>query len=433
MSLFPRRKAETRAGIEDPTVPVSSPAILEFFGLDEFSGASDIPVTVETALQVPAIWSAVNFLSSEIAMLPMHLYRRTKTGPQKIESPLAVMLHDCVNDDLLTSFQWRKSVFEAVLTGGRHVTFIEKAASGRVMNFWPLDPNGVTVKKREGRKFYSYRDGGRTVEYEPSEVLDFAFMLKNDGLRHFVPYRQMRDTIALAIASTRYGTKFFSNGGVPPFVIEGGFKSARALQQAADDMDAAVKKASKEKRLALTLPTGLTVKSLGVDPDKSKYVELQGFLIVQAARMYQMPPVFIQDLSHGTMANTEQQDLQLVKHTLMRWIVQVEQELNVKLFGRSNNRTYVKLNADGVMRGDFLARMQGYGQAVQNGIMKPNEARAREELDAAEGGDRLMIQGATVPLVSAGVKPIDPAQASQGDPTDTGAADPSTQGDPNEG
>lgn len=429
MSLFPRRKAETRAGIEDPTVPVSSTAILEFFGLDEFSGASDIPVTVETALQAPPIWSGVNFLSSEVAMLPMHLYRRTKAGPQKVDSPLSIMLHDCVNDDLLTSFQWRKSLMETVLTGGRHVTFIERAASGRVMNFWPLDPGGVTVKKREGRKLYSYRDGSRTLEYEPSEVLDFAFMLKSDGLKHYVPYRQMRDTIALAIASTRYGTKFFNNGGVPPFVIEGGFKSARALQQAADDMDAAVKKASKEKRLALTLPTGLTVKPLGVDPDKSKYVDLQRFLVEQVARMYQLPPVFLQDLSHGTMANTEQQDLQLVKHTLMRWITQIEQELNVKLFGRNNNRTYVKLNADGVMRGDFKTRMEGYGQAVQNGIMKPNEARAREELGDAEGGNRLYIQGATVPLVSSGGQQSETSQTPPADGAD--AADPSTQGDPN--
>lgn len=430
MALFQRKQVEERASIEDPTVPVSSPAILEFFGLDELAG-SDVPVTIESALMVPPIWSGVNFLSSEVAALPMHLYQKTKTGPKKLDNPLSVMLHDCVNDDLLTSFQWRKSLMETVLTGGRHVTFIERAASGRVMNFWPLDPNGVTVKKRDGRKFYSYRDGGRTVEYEPAEVLDFAYMLKSDGLKHYVPYRLMRDTIALAIASTRYGTKFFNNGGVPPFAIEGAFKSPRALQQAADDMDAAVKKAAKEKRLALTLPSGLTVKPLGVDPDKSKYVELQRFLIEQVARIFQLPPVFLQDLTHGTMANTEQQDLQLVKHTLMRWISQIEQEMNVKLFGRYNNRTYVKMNADGVMRGDFKTRMEGYASGIQNGVMKPNEARAREELGEAEGGDRLYIQGATVPLVSSGDQQSASQQDGQTTAPDAGAVDPSTQGDPN--
>ena len=117
--------------------------------------------------------------------------------------------------------------------------------------------------------------------------------------------------------------------------------------------------------------------------------------------MYQLPPVFIQDLSHGTMANTEQQDLQVGKHTLQRWINQFEQELNAKLFGRSNNRTYVKLNVDGLLRGDFKTRMDGYAKAIQNGVMMPNEARSREELGSAEGGDRLYIQGATVPLTQA--------------------------------
>ena len=396
-----RRKVDRRAGLEDPTVPVSSAAVLDFFGLDDLAGASDVVVTAETALSVPAIWSAVNFISGEIAMLPMQIYRRTKTGPEKLDNPLSVLLHDCVNDDLLTSFDWRKLVFEAVLTTGRHVTFIERAATGRILNLWPLDPAGVTVKKVGGRKFYSYRDSGRTVEYEASEVIDIPFMLKSGGIRHHVPYRLMRDTIALAIASTRYGTKFFNSGGVPPFAITGAFKSPRALQQAADDMDSAVKKASKEKRQALVLPAGLDIKALGVDPDKSKFVELQRFLIEQTARMYQLPPVFIQDLSHGTMANTEQQDLQVGKHTLQRWINQFEQELNAKLFGRSNNRTYVKLNVDGLLRGDFKTRMDGYAKAIQNGVMMPNEARSREELGSAEGGDRLYIQGATVPLTQA--------------------------------
>lgn len=422
---FLRRKAEARAGLEDPTVPVSAHALLEFFGLEDAGGASDIAVTAETALSVPAIWSAINFIAGEIAMLPMHVYRRSKTGPERLDNPLSVLLHDCVNDDLLTSFDWRKQVFETVLCRGRHVSFIERAPTGRILNIWPLDPQGVTVKKTGGRKSYVYRDGGRTVEYEAAEVIDIAFMLKSDGLKHFAPYRLMRDTIALSIASTRYGTKFFNNGGVPPFAIEGAFKSPRAMQQAADDMDAAVKKASRERRLALTLPSGLTVKPLGVDPDKSKYVELQRFLIEQSARVFQLPPVFVQDLTHGTMANTEQQDLMLVKHTLQRWINQFEQELNAKLFGRTNNRTYVKLNVDGLLRGDFKTRMEGYAAGVQNGILMPNEARDREEMGAAPGGDQLYLQGATVPLTASGKSPAGSAKSVAPDPASQ------TQGDPN--
>jgi len=89
-----------------------------------------------------------------------------------------------------------------------------------------------------------------------------------------------------------------------------------------------------------------------------------------------------------------------VKHTIRRWVEQAEQEMNLKLFGRSNNDEYVEFNLDGILRGDFLTRMEGYSKGIQNGILKPNEARRQENRPDDPEGDSLMIQGATVPLGS---------------------------------
>jgi HK97 family phage portal protein len=108
----------------------------------------------------------------------------------------------------------------------------------------------------------------------------------------------------------------------------------------------------------------------------------------------------LQDLTNGTFSNTEQQDLHFVKHTLKRWVEQVEQELNLKLFGRGNNRQFVEFSMDGMLRGDFATRMQGYATAIQNGVSTPNEARQKENMPEKPNGDDLLIQGATVPLGS---------------------------------
>jgi HK97 family phage portal protein len=107
----------------------------------------------------------------------------------------------------------------------------------------------------------------------------------------------------------------------------------------------------------------------------------------------------LQDLTHGTFSNTEQQDLHFVKHTLRRWIEQTEKELNLKIFGRSSAQ-FAEFNLDGILRGDFKARMEGYATGVQNGLMTPNEGRRRENLPDMAGGENLMIQGATVPITS---------------------------------
>lgn len=403
MGWFDRFRAEKRASIEDPTVPVSSSVFLQIFGIDPDGS----PVTTESALGVPAFGGAVNFLSGTLAGLPLHIYGKGAEGRKRRTGKLANLLHDAVNDEM-SSFEWRKFMFQQVFTAGRGVTFIDRNAAGSVINLWPLNTANLTVKSQGGRKRYEYRDGGRTVVYEASDVIDIPFMLKPNGVAHYSPISLFRDTIGHAAAVKAYGRRFFANGGVPPFAIEGPFQSPAAMQRAGDDLASAVKKSSKESRLALVLPPGHSVKPIGNAAKDSQLVEINRFLIEEIARIFSIPPTFLQDLTHGTFSNAEQQDLHFVKHTLKRWVEQFEQEINLKLFGRNANSVYAEMNVDGLLRGDFKARMEGYAQGIQNAILTPNEARARENLPDQQNGDTLLIQGATVPL---GSQP-----ASQGEP-----------------
>lgn len=388
-----KKQSEERA-MANVTAVQSSPEAAQIFR-PEFWAMMDkqVVVTVDTALGVPALWAAVNFIAGTIAGLPLQVYRKGKDGRDRVTSGVAPILHDAVNDQM-TSFSWRKYTFERVLTTGRAFTFIERNAQGRVMNLWPLEPEKVEVKRERGRLVYYYE---KAKKYDASEIIDLPFMLRSDGLSHKGPIEANKDVIKRAIAATQYGSKYLANGGVPPFAVTGNFQSGAALKRAGDDLAEAVKHAAEEDRLALTLPTGLEIKPIGGDPEKNQLVETQRFDVEQIARIYSIPPTFLQDLTHGTFSNTEQQDLHFVKHTLKRWIEQAEQEMNLKLFGRGAKQ-YVEFNVDGLLRGDFKTRMEGHATAIQNGIETPNEARAIENRPALTGGDDLMIQGATVPI-----------------------------------
>lgn len=142
---------------------------------------------------------------------------------------------------------------------------------------------------------------------------------------------------------------------------------------------------------------GHEMKQIGFNPEQMQLLELQRFSIEQIARVYSLPPVFLQDLTHGTFSNTEQQDLHFVKHTVKRWVEQVEQEMNLKLLPPSS-RSYVEFNVDGLLRGDFKTRMDAHATSIQNGIRTPNEVREIENLPSMDNGGDLMIQGATVPI-----------------------------------
>jgi HK97 family phage portal protein len=410
MAFWNRKAAdpEQRASIEDPRVPISSSAILDFLGVSGMSEAG-VTVTLENALGVPAIWAAVNFISGTMAGLPLHVYQKTEEGRERVGGQLGALLHDAVNDEC-SSFEWRKYKYERALTGGRGLTFIERNVAGRIINLWPLNPLNVTVKRINGRRRYILKEAGRTVTYESNEVIDVPFMLDADMCGAHSPILKNKDTVGLAIAATTYGSRLFNNGGIPPFVMTGNFQSGAGLNRASADLEQAVRDGAKERRLALTLPTGHEIKALGLDPEKSQLVEVKRFIIEEVARIYSIPPTFLQDLTNGTFSNTEQGDLHFVKHTIKRWVEQTEQELNLKLFGRGNTKMYVEFNLDGLLRGDFKTRMDGYATGIQNGVLTPNEARRQENRPDMDEGNKLMIQGATIPL---GSQPITPP-ATQG-------------------
>ena len=394
MNLF--RRKETRS-LENPNTPATSSSFIELFGLGG-KGNTGITVTIDKALGVPSVWAAVNFLAGTLAGLPLNHYQKTDSGREKQRGLLQSILHTAVNDEM-SSFEWRKYSFERVFTKGRAYTLIDRNARNEVVNLWPLNPDNVTVKFVSGRKFYVLaQENNQSTTYPASDVIDIPFMLKSDGLSYYSPILSNQETIALMIAANDYGSRFFSDGGVPPFAVSGPFQTGKSMKSAREDLAKAIKTASKDRRLALTLPSGHEIKSIGADPEKSQLVELKKYCNEEIARMYSLPVLFIQDLSKGTYANTEQQDLHLVKHTIKRWVEQTEQEMNLKLFGRDKPNEYVEFNLDGLLRGDFKTRMEGYAKGIQNGLIKPNEARRKENLPDDPSGNNLMIQGATVPI-----------------------------------
>lgn len=390
MRLFRSKKPEERA-----TVTQSSERFFEILGLSPSGGTGQI-VNAKTALGVPAVFAAVNFISGTIAGLPLHVYRRDGEGRERVSDGVAVLLHDAPSDEL-TSYSWRQYTFTRILTGGRGLTQIVRNGRGQVVELVPMEPSSTTVRRVDGKKFYDYDIDGKKVRYPARDVIDLPFMLDEDGLSHISPISANRVAIGRAQAVQEYASRFFDNGGVPPFAVTGNFQSGKALNRASDDLHDAVKRAAKEGRQALTLPSGLEIKTIGADPEKTQLLETQRFCVEEIARIYSLPPTFLQDLTHGTYSNTEQQDLHFAKHTLKRWVEQFEQELNLKLFGRGSEY-FVEFSMDGLLRGDFKARMDGYAQAIQNGVLKPNEARRMENRPEDDAGDKLMIQGATVPI-----------------------------------
>ncbi|MCF6304419.1 MAG: phage portal protein [Rhodobacteraceae bacterium] len=394
MGLFGFTKKQKRSSFNRDNIPASASNFLERMG---WSDGLTTGVTVDSALGVPAIWAAVQFLSGTIAGLPLRVFEKAEGGAIKVTGGIGAVLGGAVSDEM-TSFDWRKYGFEQVFTGGRFISYIERNRRGEIVNIFPINPAAVIVKRIGSRKVYEVKQADRTkITYAAKEVIDIPFMLRSDGIKHRSPIFTHKRAVSQAIEAAKYGAKAFANGGVPPLVATGPFVSGVGAQRASDDIAKAMHEANTDGRNILTMPTGHDLKAIGFSAKDIQMIESQRFSIEEVARIYSLPPIFLQDLTNGTFSNSEQQDLHLVKHTIRRWVEQTEQELNLKLFGRDAD-FYVKFNVDALLRGDFASRMDGMGKAIQNGLLTPNEGRALDERPALDGGNNLMIQGATVPL-----------------------------------
>lgn len=386
--------------LETGSGPPSADLLLRMFGLGV---DGDVIVDVNKALSLPAVWAAVNFLSGTLAGLPLHAFKKTKTGPERTPGAIDALLNHAASDDQ-TAYELRRWIYDRVLTKGRAYVYIERDARGNPVNLFPMLPEKTKPVRQNGQKRYLYDNGeGREMlNYAAADVIDIAFMMGADGLSYYSPINACANAIASAISAQTYGSKIFRNGGLPVFVIEGPIVSAAASRRVEEDITQAAADAFTSGKSAMALPEGHKITQLAVDPMKLQMVDFRRFLIEEVARIYQLPPVFVQDLTHGTFSNTEQQDLHLTKHVITRWTSQVESELNFKLFGRANGRSsvmkYVEHNMDGLLRGDFKTRMEGYAIGIQNGFKTPNQIRKMENDPELPDGDDLMIQGATVPL-----------------------------------
>ena len=122
--------------------------------------------------------------------------------------------------------------------------------------------------------------------------------------------------------------------------------------------------------------------------------------------LFRVPPHMVADLDKATFSNIEQQSLDFVQNTIRPWLVRIEQSGNSKLLIKPEKGTvFNKFNVDGLLRGDFQSRMQGYAIGRQNGWYSANDIRELEDMNripAEQGGDEYLCNGNMTRLSDAG-------------------------------
>ena len=370
-------------------------------------------VTERSAMQMTAVYACVRILSEAIAGLPLHLYRYTDDGGKEkaTDHPLYLLLHDEPNPEM-SSFVFRETLMTHLLLWGNAYAQIIRNGKGEVVALYPLMPNKMSVNRDEyGQLYYEYSRSDdealpskeSTVILRPADVLHIPG-LGFDGLVGYSPIAMAKNAIGLSIATEEFGAKFFANGAAPSGVLEhpGTIKDPGKVRDAWQSQFGG---SSNVGKIAV-LEEGMKYTPISISPEQAQFLETRKFQINEIARIFRVPPHMVGDLDKSSFSNIEQQSLEFVKYTLDPWVVRWEQSIQRRLFTDDEKRTYfVKFNVEGLLRGDYQSRMNGYAVARQNGWMSANDIRELENLDripVEAGGDLYLINGNMLPLNKAG-------------------------------
>ena len=367
-----------------------------------------------TAMQTTAVYACVRILSEAVASLPIHVYRYKDGGKEMVcDHPLYTLLHDEPNPEM-TSFVFRETLMSHLLIWGNAYAQIIRNGAGRVVGLYPLLPSQVEVDRdAKGNLIYIY---SRQDEDNPnckekgdivlrSEDVLHIPALGYNGLRGFSPIAMAKNAVGMTLACEQYGASFFANGANPGGVLEhpGVLKDPSKVRESWNSVYRGVTNAHK----VAVLEEGMKYHQIGIPPEEAQFLETRKFQINEIARLYRIPPHMVGDLEKSSFSNIEQQSLEFVKYTLDPWVIRWEQALQkALLLPGEKGKYFIKFNVDGLLRGDYESRMNGYATGRQNGWFSTNDIREMENLNPIsdeEGGNLYLINGAMCKLSDAGV------------------------------
>lgn len=372
------------------------------------------PVNERTAMQTTAVYACVRILAEAIASLPLHVYEYQDDGGKKLvhDHPLYYLLHDEPNPEM-TSFVFRETLMSHLLIWGNAYAQIIRDGAGRVLGLYPLLPDKMEVQRDDrGNIYYVYSRNSDenpmfkeygNIKLKAEDVLHIPG-LGFDGLIGYSPIAMAKNAVGMTLACEEYGASFFANGANPGGVLEhpGVLKDPSKVRESWNSVYRGVNNAHK----IAVLEEGMKYQQIGIPPEEAQFLETRKFQINEIARLYRIPPHMVGDLDKSSFSNIEQQSLEFVKYTLDPWVIRWEQSLQKSLLlPGEKGKYFIKLNVDGLLRGDYQSRMNGYAVGRQNGWFSANDIREMENMNPIpdeEGGNLYLVNGAMTKLADAG-------------------------------
>jgi HK97 family phage portal protein len=356
-------------------------------------------VNQKNALEIGAAYACVRLLSDTISTLPVDTFIR-RDGNRLPYRPRPAWVYEPEGPGS-SRIEYYKQIVVSMLLSHGAVVQILRNGNGEIVALQPLDPTRVDIRRnRETRLREFVIDGGQAI-LPGEDVLYIPEMRRPGSLKGVSRVDELKQTLGLAKALDEFASRYFSNGANTSGMIE--FPGNLTQEQAKDLVDAfeAGHKGLKKAHRPGVLSGGAKFVKTGSDGEQAQMLESRQFAVEEVARVFRVPPSMIGLNTPGAMsyASVEHNAIQFTRYSLTPLIAAIEEAHNRLLPGD----VFLRVNMDGLLRGDSATQASVFSTALQAGYMSVNEARGLMDLRPVDGGDSPRVPLANIAVASAGI------------------------------
>ena len=356
-------------------------------------------VNQKNALEIGAAYACVRLLSDTISTLPVDTFIR-RDGNRLPYRPRPAWVYEPEGPGS-SRIEYYKQIVVSMLLSHGAVVQILRNGNGEIVALQPLDPTRVDIRRNPATRLREFViDGGQAV-LPGEDVLYIPEMRRPGSLKGVSRVDELKQTLGLAKALDEFASRYFSNGANTSGMIE--FPGNLTQEQAKDLVDAfeAGHKGLKKAHRPGVLSGGAKFVKTGSDGEQAQMLESRQFAVEEVARVFRCPPSMIGLNTPGAMsyASVEHNAIQFTRYSLTPLIAAIEEAHNRLLPGD----VFLRVNMDGLLRGDSATQASVFSTALQAGYMSVNEARGLMDLRPVDGGDSPRVPLANIAVASAGI------------------------------
>lgn len=389
------------AGLVAPAAETRrTPGAIGAFGIGASAGTGGLgSYGAHLAENLATVTACVEVIAGTLSTLPAIVYRSLPQGREEApRHPVSALIQRPNSRQSWTD--WLAMMVSQVLLHGNALSVVQHDQAGRPVGLIPVPWGSCTVTlSASGQLVFDVQyvaspwgNFGERRRYLQDEV----FHLKgrsDDGFLGRSVLSRAPSVLNAAEGAQTFAASIWANSANPSLAVRHpGKLNAEAkgfLREEVTRMHGGAANARK----VLVLDEAMSADPISLSAEDSELLASRRFGGEELARLFNVPPPLIGDLSHGSFTNVETAGRFFASFCLAPWARRIEAEFSRSVFPDGDGH-HLLIDLAGLQRGDAAGRWATYAIAIDKGILSVNEVRSLEGWNALPDAAGELVPGA---------------------------------------